>query len=929
MARDGSLWIGTNGGGLSRMRDGKFTNFSMRDGLTHDVVWRICEDHEGTIWIGTNRGLSKYRDGKIVKVTMIDDVDDVPVKTIYEDREGTLWIGTEGRGLVRYSRGRFTRPHAGAALYRGPVQSIFEDAEGSLWVGTAGAGLYQLLSGKFTMIGTPEGLVGNGVWALLEARDGSMWVGTNEGISRIRNGVMTNFTSGDGFPVRTIRSLAETKDGAIWFATFTGVGRFLDGKMTMYQTPEGLSLEIARCIIEDREGTIWIGTRGGGLNSVRDGAVKVYRKSGGFLDDVVWQVAEDRDGSLWIATSSGVTRLYRGSFTNYTEREGLSSNAARIILHDGADHWVGTYGGGLNRIRNGKIKAVRARDGLFDEVILSIVDDRRGSFWIGTNHGIFRVSKRELNDFCDGRIAAVHSDSYTSSDGMRSSECNSGSPASLRTADGRLWFSTLGGVAIIDPAKIARNNVPPPVWNENVLIDGKPAEISANELSIGPGKHSLEIHYTSLSFIGPKKVAFRYRLVGFDRDWVDAGNRRVAFYTNLSPGHYAFEVMGSNNDGVWRPAKNPLRLHFHAPSYQTWWFYTLVVIIVVVTTWWVHRFQLKLTRAEALVRTAELERSLAQSQKMESLGQMAAGIAHDFNNTMMTALPWADLVRKKYPEDPTLQKSMENIRSAVLRARDVTFQLLDFAQPKPPKTQPVDLADFLQQQLVILRPSVPPEIAIDVRVERRDLAVSADTTQLSQLIVNLALNARDAMPGGGRLRFEIREVTADDEAKWGCSRQDFVVFAVSDTGVGMDEQTRRRIFDPFFTTKDIGKGTGLGLAIVHRIVEQHLGSIFVDSSIDSGSTFYLLLPRVVMPFSGAEVPAKEQEAGRLAGLTIMLVDDEIQVCEGVQALLEMDEAEVAAVHRGTDAIRLLEKGFQPDLIVLDLGLPEMPGEAGL
>jgi CheY-like chemotaxis protein len=238
----------------------------------------------------------------------------------------------------------------------------------------------------------------------------------------------------------------------------------------------------------------------------------------------------------------------------------------------------------------------------------------------------------------------------------------------------------------------------------------------------------------------------------------------------------------------------------------------------------------------------------------------------------------------------------------------------------------VRLAAFLQQQLVILRPSVPPEIAIDVRAHDSDLAVTADTTQLSQLIVNLALNARDAMPGGGRLRFEIRELAAHDEEKWGCSGEDYALLAVSDTGVGMDEKTRQRIFDPFFTTKDIGKGNGLGLAIVHRIVDQHRGAIFVESSVDSGSTFYVLLPRARMQLDLPAVLPQKDAAGRLAGKVVLLVDDEVLVCEGVKLLLDMEDATVVTVYRGTDALALLADGFVPDLIVLDLGLPEMPGE---
>jgi PAS domain S-box-containing protein len=577
-ARDGALWIGTSGGGISRMRDGKFTNFTTRDGLTHDVVWNVYEDRQGNVWIGTGRGLCRYRNGKIERVAMIDDLDRVPVRSIYEDREGVLWIGTEGRGLVRYAGGRFSRPAAGTSLSTAGVISMFEDREGSLWVGTTASGLYQLRSSKFTTVGVPEGLVSDEVWTFAEGRDGAMWVGTNNGISRIANGTVSTILAPDGTSSSMVRSMRAASDGTIWIGTYAGAVSLRDGKFTRYHTADGLSHEIARSVGIDHRGTVWIGTRGGGLNELRNGAWKVYRTTDGLANDVVLHIAEDRDGSLWIATYGGVSRFDGVRFTNYTARDGLSSEKIRVIHHDGDAHWFGTYGGGLNRLKNGRIVSIRERDGLFDDVVFAILDDTRGNFWMMSNRGIFCVSKRELNDFADGKIRAVHSTAYDSADGMRKSESNSGSPGAFRGSDGRLYFATVAGVAIIDPAHISRNTLRPPVWIEEVLIDGRPAALSGHHLVIAPGSHRLEIHYTALCFVTPKKVAFRYRLKGFSDEWVDAQNRRVAFYTNVPPGEYRFEVMGSNDDGVWNAAGNPLLLTVRAAFYQTAWFWIAVAV---------------------------------------------------------------------------------------------------------------------------------------------------------------------------------------------------------------------------------------------------------------------------------------------------------------------------------------------------------------
>ncbi len=327
-------------------------------------------------------------------------------------------------------------------------------------------------------------------------------------------------------------------------------------------------------------------------------------------------------------------------------------------------------------------------------------------------------------------------------------------------------------------------------------------------------------------------------------------------------------------------------------------------------------------------READLERSLNQMQKMQSLGLMASGIAHDFNNTLMSALPWADLIRRKYPDDETLQKSADHIRKAVHRAKEVTRQLLDFAQPKRPQMQSLRLSEILSEQLKMIRPALPPEIEIVTEFSAEDPKVAADPAQLSQIVLNLALNARDAMPDGGELRFATRAVTPQEASRWNVAGSRFLMLTVCDTGTGISRAALEKIFDPFFTTKDIGKGTGLGLSVVHRIAAQHGGSIFVESEIGKGTTFFLLLPLSGSEKSSSPVPASisSAPADKYLGLQFLIIDDEEIVAEGLRAILESEGAQVTLASRGAVALRLLDSGFKADVVILDLGLPEMSGE---
>lgn len=323
-------------------------------------------------------------------------------------------------------------------------------------------------------------------------------------------------------------------------------------------------------------------------------------------------------------------------------------------------------------------------------------------------------------------------------------------------------------------------------------------------------------------------------------------------------------------------------------------------------------------RAE--VYAADMEKSLAQAQKMESLGQMASGIAHDFNNTLMSALPWADLLRRKYPTDETIQKASDQVRRAVHRARDVTRQLLNFAQPKKPQMRRARLSELVSDELRMIRPAIPPEITIEYQARYAEDLVNVDFAQISQALLNLALNAREAMPEGGTLTIEIRKPSAEHCRRWNIAADGFVLLAMTDTGKGIAPEVLDKIFDPFFTT---GKRTGLGLSVVHRIAEQHGGNVFVDSMPGKGSTFYLLLPRVVEAPRVSSVPSGTSAYG---GISLLVIDDEKEIAEGIRVLLESEGAKVVVAGSGPEALEAVAAGFHPDFIVLDLGLPLMGGE---
>ncbi len=620
---EGNLWIGTNGG-LARLRDGRFTAYSQKDGLAHDFVWSIYEGRDRSLWVGTTGGLMRLRDGRFTTYTKKDGLSHEVVKAVFEDKAGTLWIGTDGGGLNRLAGGRFSSFTSKEGLSSDFVVAFYQDREGSLWVGTRGGGLNRFKEGKFLTYSTREGLSHDLVRAIYETQDGSVWMATKGGLSRLKDGRLTTYTTKDGLPSDVVTSLAEDHAGNLWIGSEGGLTRLRDGRFTNYNKKDGLSHNSVRAIHEDRAGNLWVGTRSGGLSCFREGRFTNYLGRG-FPSNLVRCLYEDQAGHLWIGGERGLTRLKDGQFTTYTTQDGLAHDSV-CAIHEDRDGvlWIGTYGGGLSRFRDGKFTNYTTREGLFDDVVFRILEDGQENLWMSCNKGVFRVSKRELNDFAEGRVQTITSISYGAADGMKSSECNGGSqPAGWKTRDGRLWFPTIRGVAVIDPNNIRLNRQLPPVVIEQMVVNHQPVELR-QQLQLPPSEGQLEFHYTALSFLAPGQVRFKYRLEGFDRDWVDAGTRRTAYYTNIPPGSYRFRVIACNSDGVWNEAGASVEFDLKPHFYQTTWFYVLCALAISFTAAGLYRLRIKNLRAreQELARLVD-ERTLKLQEEILERKRMA------------------------------------------------------------------------------------------------------------------------------------------------------------------------------------------------------------------------------------------------------------------------------------------------------------------
>ncbi len=567
VGRSGTRWFADKNGLHEHRQDGGVTHFSLPGGPTVIPRSKLYEDRNGALWIAPpqRHGLFKLKDGVLTDYAERLKLNSrTTVLKILEDRDGALWLGTLDSGLVHFRDGvpdSVTLYTTTNGLPANPLRGLCQDREGTLWIGTDGGGLCRLTRQFISGFSEAQGLAGKVVHAVLEDRAGNVWVATQAGLGKIANGVATHYASGTvqgggKLPVGGLQALHEDQTGRLWIGGFNSLCSFKDGVFS----PPIPDLNVW-AIHEDLQGNLWVGTHFG-LVRFRNGVRTTYETYGtkdGLPNDTVRAIHEDRHGALWFGTEGGLVKYLAGRFTVFTTKDGLADDRVWSIYEDAEGVlWFGTFDGGLCRFKEGRFTTYTMAQGLYDNGVFQILEDGRGNLWMSCYRGLYAVPKQQLHDFAEGKLHAITSTAYGKTDGMLVPDCNGGrQPSGVKTRDGRLLFTTLNGVAIVNPNDMTTNPLPPPVRIEEVKIDNAPAEVVSEhgrEIRLRPRQTNLEIRYTALSFVKPEQMRFRYKLVGQDDNWIEAGTRRTVNYSHLPPGAYRFQVIAANSNGVWNEA---------------------------------------------------------------------------------------------------------------------------------------------------------------------------------------------------------------------------------------------------------------------------------------------------------------------------------------------------------------------------------------
>jgi signal transduction histidine kinase/ligand-binding sensor domain-containing protein len=539
-----------------------------------------------------------------------------------EDRDGSLWLGTPS-GFFRCLHGRLESVDH---MLGGPqsVNALFEDREGNLWIGTMAQGLYCISPPLVTSYGQPEGLDLGYVNTLLESWDGSLWIATqNKGLVRWKGGVSTHFGEKDGLPHPEIASLLEDSKGQLWVGTPGGLARF-DGKGRFLPVPlPAKGPPVVFSLGELRDGSVLAGTTAGIL-ALRDGLWGVIEPPQG--NGCAFAIEPDGMQGAWLATlGRGLFRWDGRKMKAFGASEGVPSSDLIAFHTDGRGRlWIGTANRGLVVLDRKRFRTIGPAEGLPEGPVYMVLE-AAGSLWLSGNAGIIRLKMADIEAWLAGRDALVHPLSYGELDGMRRAECNGGyQPAGWKARDGRLWFPTVDGIVRVDPAVLDRAAPCLSALLEETLVDGEPASVSDGALRLPPGRERLEVHFTAPAFPSAQGVRFEYRLEGFDRNWVSAGPRRVAYYTNIPPGKYLFKVRASARGGPWAESGETLRVVKPPRFWQTWAFLLACVVAVALFAFGLHRLRVLALRRrfEAVLE----ERNRISREIHDSLTQSFAGV---------------------------------------------------------------------------------------------------------------------------------------------------------------------------------------------------------------------------------------------------------------------------------------------------------------
>jgi ligand-binding sensor domain-containing protein/signal transduction histidine kinase len=845
--RNDQLWVGTDTG-LFRMQNESLIRMDGRDDAPPINVHAICEDRAGRLLVG-GWGLLILRGQEVSYYTSNESQADNSIRTIRQTADGAIWIGTIS-GLRRLVQGISGDPFkAPKILSSVNVSVLLESRGGAVWIGAYGQGLMRYQAGRIVSFSAPSSLPHNNVLALFEDGEDNVWVGAQGGLLRLSPSAASTITTADGAPqsINTIyqdprgelfvtalngklfrvarqtlapvpltgplgrmsvRNLFRDSRGALWIGTDgQGVARIDAGGIVRYTMQQGLVNDFIRAFCEDGEGGMWIGTDGE-LSRFHRGAFQNFGVKDGLVYHSIRALLLDRVGDLWVATDGGLSRMRAGRFVADPALERLRGQKVWALREDGEGKlWIGTHGAGLFLLKDGALTQFTTRDGLPSNKIHFIIEDQLGSLWMSGPSGVVAVSRRELESLSGQSAGQLAVRVYSTAEGLSTNQMNGGvQPAGAMLASDEIWFPSAKGAVRIERGGPDRRSAPP-VLIEQVLADDRAAPFSKH-LTLDPGRGKLEIHYTAIRLRSPDRIRFKFRMENFDQDWTDAGQRRVAYYTNLPAGKYRFRVVAYEIDDPRSATEQVLSIEWRPHFYKTAWFPALCGVAALAVVWGWYRLHVRNLRHRF---AAVLEERNRLAREMhDTLIQGCVGVS--------ALLEAASSAREVSPSisDELLDRARNEARATVDEARLAVWNLR--------QSSGEGLAPAISQ----LTRRLSLETGIPIRFESygAPLDLGAESERSLLMIV------REAM---------------QNALRHAAPKRLSVVLSFGRGGLQVEIEDDGRGFDPSIINSS--NGQHYGLIGMRERAERLGGQLFLTSSPGKGTQVRLSVPKIENNFS--------------------------------------------------------------------------------
>jgi signal transduction histidine kinase/ligand-binding sensor domain-containing protein/DNA-binding response OmpR family regulator len=989
----GRVWVGTRDGlsliekdrvHVSNYRNNPLDGFS----ITSNYINSIIEDRNGTIWVATTgMGLQKVieRGGKISfeRVEFYEDYysynPGFSVLSLLCDKAGNIWIGTENGGLYVIDKvtGSVTRymndPFDKKTIAGNSIYTIFQSTDGIIWVGTynQGACYYDpniIRFDHFFQNPTESNFLNCNIIKYLQFDNGKLIIGTDGGgltIADINTAQSVHYTKkplGNSISSNTVMTMLADRDG-VWLGTWDAGMNYFDmerGTFTNYNKTfsqhEVFNVEHVTAFCKDKKGRIWVGTFGFGLNYYSQDEDRLIHFSGRdagnsiFDNENIHCVIETSTGDLLAGTMDGLYQI-KDPYSSprivryqYSREDSLSlSNNLVVSLFEDAKKqiWVGTIGGGLNLfdIKKGSFRRFSDKNGLPENTIRGMIDDRNKMVWISTNLGIARLNPENFEI-----------KSYSSKTIQQLGEFLYGSVT--KDISGNIYFGGSNGFIRFNPDRVTENpNIPPiffsdfRLFNKSVKIGEKKSPLKkhisvTNNIKLEHRQSVFSIDFVALNYTEPGQNQYAYYLEGFEPDWNYAGHNNTATYTNLNPGKYIFKVKASNNDGKWNPEPAMLTIEVKSPLWATWYALSIYLIVLSSIFYLVIRFIRRRAIEQEQLRAERIQNHNIQELKDRKL-KFFTNISHEIRTPLSLIITPLEEVMQSPGLNTDNKKKIRYASENSKFLLKLVNQLLDFRKLD---NSMMDLklsevgVNHLLTTIIELHQLRAEEKMIELVFEplETDDKFYVDVDKIEKIIHNLLSNAVKFSPTRSLVFIRIIENKANST----------ISFEVIDHGPGMDQDQIPLIFERFYqgTTAFNKGGTGIGLALCKELAEVHKGKLEVESTKGEGSCFKLILPSVLNAYNendkvvvenGQEVSNSiqvqltphelEEETTQLRNIrySMVVVEDEAQIRNYLVDEFSKSYKTYSAIN-GVDALKVIGKVI-PDIIITDVLMPEMDG----